>query len=326
MHPQFPLWQFIVESVQHGKAVMLMYVLESNGSSPGRQGFGMAVNASSEMKGSIGGGIMEHKFVEMAKALLAKGQKEYRQVVQQFHDKEAATDQSGMICSGDQTIFLYLLQKADLSDLKRLRTSLEQNKNGTLELSEQGLRFFDDTPTTDFLFEKKLDGSFIYREKTGYKNKLFVAGGGHCSLALCRMMSDMDFYIHVFEERNALNTLEQNNYAHEKTIVESYRQLEELIPGGTNHYIVLMTFGYRTDDIAIRALLQKDFRYFGILGSGKKIGKMFSGYIAEGISEERLKRIYAPIGLAIHSQTPGEIAVSIAAQIIQVKNGVMNDE
>ena len=128
------------------------------------------------------------------------------------------------------------------------------------------------------------------------------------------------FYIHVFEERTALNTLEQNNYAHEKTIVDSYQQLEELIPGGKNHYMVLMTFGYRTDDMAIRALLQKDFRYFGILGSGKKMEKMFSGYIADGISEERLKKIHAPIGLAIHSQTPGEIAVSIAAQIIQVKN------
>jgi xanthine dehydrogenase accessory factor len=213
------------------------------------------------------------------------------------------------------------VQHADWKQVQNLMASLLQNKNGTLELTAKGVRFEDEVPEVDFLFEKDKSSEFIYREKTGYKNKLIIAGGGHCSLALSRIMSDMDFYIHVFEERAALNTLEENSYAHEKSIVESYQELETLIQDGKNHFMVLMTFGYRTDDLAIRALLQKDFGYFGILGSGKKIEKMFSGYIAEGISEERLKKIYAPIGLAIHSQTPGEIAVSIAAQIIQVKNG-----
>ena len=228
---------------------------------------------------------MEHKFVEMAKALLAKGEKDYQQVVRQYHDKEAAINQSGMICSGDQTIFLYQLQHEDVKQVQNLMESLLQNKNGTLELTAKGVRFDNDVPEHDFLFEKDQPSIFMYREKTGYKNKLFVAGGGHCSLALCRMMSDMDFYIHVFEERAALNTLDQNGYANETTILNSYQQLEELILGGKNQYMVLMTFGYRTDDTAIRALLQKDFRYFGILGSSKKIEKMFSGYIAEGISE-----------------------------------------
>jgi xanthine dehydrogenase accessory factor len=96
--------------------------------------------------------------------------------------------------------------------------------------------------------------------------------------------------------------------------------LRELIPSGPHHFVVIMTVGYRTDDIAIRALWDKQFRYFGVLGSQSKIEKMFADYRAEGIPDEKLKAIHAPVGLAIHSQTPEEIAVSIAAEIIQIKN------
>jgi xanthine dehydrogenase accessory factor len=85
--------------------------------------------------------------------------------------------------------------------------------------------------------------------------------------------------------------------------------------------MVVMSFGYRSDDIAVRALLGKRFNYFGILGSKNKIEKMFAEYSAEGLANE-LKNIHAPVGIPIASQTPEEIAVSIAAEIIRVKNSV----
>lgn len=70
MHKQLPTWQLIQYSLQQKIEVMLLYVLESKGSSPGRQGFMMTVNANGEISGSLGGGIMEHKFVELAKSKL----------------------------------------------------------------------------------------------------------------------------------------------------------------------------------------------------------------------------------------------------------------
>jgi xanthine dehydrogenase accessory factor len=133
-------------------------------------------------------------------------------------------------------------------------------------------------------------------------------------------MSMMDFYIHLFEDREELNTVEANHYAHEKTIVKDYSELGTLIPSGENNYVVVMTFGYRTDDIAVRALMNKGFKYFGLLGSKKKIGRMFDDYKKEGIDEAALNKIHSPIGIQIKSQTPEEIAVSIAAEIIKVKN------
>lgn len=307
-------------SLQQSIPAMLMYVLESNGSSPGRQGFAMAVNANGAMAGSIGGGIMEHKFVEMAKERLKSNGDKLPAIKKQVHDKSAAKDQSGMICSGDQMILLYTVSSADIPQIEKIIACLFKNACGTLELSPAGLEFSNEVTATDYSFSINSQTDWLYTEKLGYKNHLYIIGGGHCALALSKLMSSMDFYIHLYDDRNTLNTIEQNQYVHEKKILEDYNDLKDIVSPGDHHYVVVMTMGYRTDDLSIKALLGKSFAYFGVLGSRKKIEKLFSDYIAEGISEDVLRQIHAPIGLAINSRTPEEIAISIAAEIIQVKN------
>ena len=315
-------WKLINSSLDNGVAVMLLYVLESSGSSPGRQGFFMAINEKGNMEGSIGGGIMEHKFVEMAKEKLLAQSYEPRatSLRKQLHDKSAAKNQSGMICSGEQTILLYRVQESDAATIQNIITSLEQNKNGTLHLFSSGINFSTTVPEKDFHFAMRSEEDWEYAEKTGFKNQLFIIGGGHCALALSKLMRSMDFYIRVYDDRKELKTMLENNAAQEKHFVHDYSALKELISSGSGHYVVIMTMGYRTDDRAIRALLQKELRFLGVLGSQTKIKKMMNEYRADGIKEELLQRIHAPAGLLVKSQTPEEIAVSIAAQIIQVKN------
>lgn len=329
MKKQISIWKFIKKSFEENVPVMLLYVLESSGSSPGRQGFFMAVNANKKMEGSIGGGIMEHKFVEMAKERLAvdSWQLADSEIRKQIHDKAAGKNQSGMICSGEQTILIYRIQEKDISQIEKIIAALEENlptgqagKNDTLYLSPEGILFEDGLPAKDFEFNLKSEEDWTYTEKIGYKNHLYIIGGGHCALAFSKLMSAMDFYIHLFEDRQGLNTMEANNYIHEKKIVKDYSELKTLIPSGKNNYVVVMTFGYRTDYIAVKALMNKDFKYFGLLGSKNKIKKTFSDYRKEGVSDEVLKKIHSPIGIQIKSQTPEEIAVSIAAEIIKVKN------
>lgn len=319
MQKSFLIWDFINKNLQQSIAVMLLYVLESKGSSPGRQGFFMAVNANGEMEGSVGGGIMEHKFVEMAKERLKLGKLESG-VKKQVHDKSAANNQSGMICSGEQTILLYPLQEKDSNTIEKIIQSLEENKNGTLVLSPNSLRFSEVIPENDFEFIFQSEENWIYKEKTGHKNKLFIIGGGHCSVAFSKLMRTMDFYVQVYDDRENLKTMLGNEDVHEKHFIKDYSALNDKIPSGANHYIVIMTFGYRTDDIALKALLNKKFKYIGVLGSKKKMEKLFEDYRLEGIDEAILQRIHTPIGLDIKSQTPEEIAVSIAAEIIKVKN------
>lgn len=81
-----------------------------------------------------------------------------------------------------------------------------------------------------------------------------------------------------------------------------------------------MSFGYRTDDIILRRLINKNFKYIGMLGSKEKIATLFANMMADNFDKDRLVKVFAPIGVAIKSETAYEIAISVAAQIISVKN------
>lgn len=322
MQKQLAIWSLVRNSIREKVDVMLLYVLESSGSSPGRGGFFMAVNANGQMKGSIGGGIMEHKFVELAKIRLLEGSNTVS-IHKQVHDKLAPANQSGMICSGEQTVLLYKIKPGELEIVNEIICACEENKIGFLHLSNAGIKF-NNIPgvigTSLIMDDDYLD--WHYTEQVGYINHLYIVGGGHCALALSKTMQYMDFYIHLIDDRTALNTFEENAYANEKKIVENYSVVENMIKSGMNIYVVIMTMGYRTDDLAIRALKGKKFKYFGVLGSTKKMEKMFADYRREGMEEAWLSTISAPAGLPIKSQTPEEIAISIAGEIIKVKNSV----
>ncbi len=184
----------------------------------------------------------------------------------------------------------------------------------------------DQIPDADYQFTKQSDTDWRYREKLGYKNQLAIIGGGHCALALSELMSRMDFYVRVFDDRPDLHTMVQNQAAHETIVVTDYSELAARIPAGRHQYVVVMTMGYRTDDLVIRTLLGTEFAYVGVLGSKTKVATLLAAYRAEGLDDAWLKRMHAPIGLAINSQTPEEIAVSIAAEIIRVKNRGVEDQ
>lgn len=316
---ELKLWQFILAQAKKNIDVILLCVLYSKGSSPGRQGFKMAVTAT-DMMGSIGGGIMEHKFVEMAKQMLQKEER-YTWLKHQHHNKTEPANQSGMICSGEQIIFVYPVEKKDLQSIEILIHNLAERQNGTLKITDEGINFYSNIPAQDFSFEKKSETEFVYKEKTGLRNTLYIIGAGHCSLALSRLMSEFDFKIILIDDRDGLNTFLQNNFVHEKIIVRDYNSITNHIIPGDNVYVVVMTIGYRSDSLVVNLLLPYEFKYMGVLGSKVKIETLRTEWKSLGLDEKALQHIHAPIGINIKSQTPEEIAVSIVAQIIDVKNG-----
>jgi len=312
------LWQFILKQLEQKQPVIFMCVLESVGSSPGRQGFKMAVTEN-DMCGSVGGGIMEHKFVELAKDMLKNGVDETL-VKRQIHSKSAASNQSGMICSGEQTLAVYLVKTADAPVIQKIIASLETNQSLVSLFSPLGFSISPDGKQTEqFAFKKQSDTEFLFTERTGYSHRIHIIGGGHCALAFSELMSKLHFYISVYDDRHDLNTMEQNTFAHQKQVVD-YEHIGELIPESENEFVVIMTFGYRTDGIVLRQLIHKKFRYMGMLGSRNKIEKMLQELRSEGVEESKIEALHAPVGIPIHSQTPEEIAISIAAEIIKVKN------
>lgn len=318
MKKKLAVWEFILKNLQNRVSTLLLYVIESKGSSPGRQGFFMAIDSFGQLEGSIGGGIMEFKFVELAKQIL-KEEQDALLVKRQVHDKESGANKSGMICSGEQTLLVYSLSTSDIEFVQQIVETLQKNKNGLLSFSPTGLHFtenFSNLQPYYFLSEE----DWLYTEKIGYHHHLYIIGGGHCSLSLSNLMAQMDYYITVIDNRKALNTMERNLSAHKKIIVSDFDQVNEIVPSGDHIFVVVMTFGYRTDDEVVRALFGKRFKYFGLMGSRTKVDKMFETYRNENISPEELEQIHSPIGIPIHSKTTEEIAVSIAAEIIREKN------
>jgi len=320
VNKDFEIWQFAAERLRRKESVMLLVVAESSGSSPGRQGFKMIV-AADKITGSIGGGVMEVRLVKQAELKIKNEKlKSNSEIVEQVHRKSSANS-SGMICSGRQTVIFYRLDSTHLKIVREIIRTLKKQSSKILEISNFKFQISNSQAKDfDFKFERSGENEFLYREKLGFKNRLFIVGGGHCALALSEIMSKMDFYITLFDDRPNLNTLEKNEFVHAKQIIESYAQIDEFIPAGANHFVVVMTLGYKTDEIAIRRLLDVNFKYFGVLGSRAKMATLLSNLKKEGYAEERLNQIRTPIGLSINSRTPEEIAISIAAEIIAVKN------
>ncbi len=302
---------------------MLLIVAESSGSSPGREGYKMTVAEDGELCGSIGGGVMEVRLAEAVKLRMENG--EWRigsEVVEQIHQKNSE-QASGMICSGRQTVIFKMLTPENADAVRLIIDTLENRTAAFLTITSSDFNVLPSTfgtPSEHFQFERSHETEFNYRETLGPKNLLYIIGGGHCALALSEMMSRLNFQISIFDDRPELNTLEKNRFAHEIMIIDSYERIGEFVPSGADVYVVVMTLGYASDEIVIRSLLDKDFKYFGVLGSKAKMAVLLKALENEGFAPNKLDKIHTPIGLPINSHTPEEIAVSIAAEIISVKN------
>lgn len=305
------VWKFILDKLSGAQQVMLLYVLESEGSSPGRQGFKMAVAADGTFCGTIGGGIMEHKLVEKAKVMLLQGISAVS-VMRQHHDKEHASNQSGMICSGSQLNAFIPLTITDKLTVEKIIASEKTH----IQFSPNGLQVADECVTG---LHYKTDTDWLYSEAIDQQPVIHIIGGGHVGLALSELMHFLGFYIKLYDDRPELNTIAANSFAHEKHII-NYDAIASHFIDVENDYAVIMTIGYRTDKTVLKQLLNKTFFYLGLLGSEHKIKMLIKELEEEGFLSQSLKKIHTPIGINIFSKTTKEIAVSIAAEIICEKN------
>ncbi len=314
------VWQFILDKLSGAQNVMLLYVLESEGSSPGRQDFKMAVAANGTFFGTIGGGIMEHKLVEKAKSMLLQNERSVL-LMRQHHDKEHTNNQSGMICSGSQLNAFIPLTIADKLTIEKIiaACSVLRTEKKSIQLSPNGLQVIDAHATG---LHYKTDEDWHYTEAINQQPVIHIIGGGHVGLALSELMNFLDFYIKLYDDRPELNTIAANSFAHEKHIV-NYDSITSHFIDVENDYAVIMTIGYRTDKTVLKQLLNKPFFYLGLLGSDHKIKMLLRELEAEGFSSQSLKNIHTPIGINIFSKTANEIAVSIASEIIREKNKEM---
>ena len=314
-HSELKLWTFIDEQLKLEQKCMLLTVVNHEGSSPGRTGFKMAVGVDFSFWGSIGGGIMEHKLVDLAhKQLLSSHPKSW--LKKQIHQASVAKDKSGMICSGEQTVVLTPLQASDQKAVQQIIEALKSHHECYLQLTPKGIKVMGKWPKGS-TFTYSDDNAWNYQEKIGYRDFLHIIGGGHISLALSELANALDFHVSVYDDRPQLHTLQLNQFAHQIEQVD----YDRLPPFTTaqKQYLVVMSFGYRTDAQILKQLYPQEFDYFGLLGSTAKLEVLLEELQQDGLSKQWLNHIQAPAGVSISSQTPMEIAVSIAASLIMAR-------
>jgi xanthine dehydrogenase accessory factor len=304
-------WKEIKQEIGKVDSVIVLCVVESIGSSPGRQGFKMLVTRDS-IYGSIGGGFMEHKLVELSKSKLKEG-RFTPFIKRQVHQSNIPEDKSGMICSGEQTIAFVYVDKSDLGVVNAINEG-----KAVLSVSESGLAISESVLEGRYQYDAKEWG---YLERLNFQNHVVIIGGGHVGLALSKTMYDLDFSVTIIDNRDYLNTMEGNQYASVKKVVD-YNDISTHVPEGENVYLVLASFGFKTDKVCVQNLLGKNLKYFGVMGSQEKMRQLIDELKEEGYSKSEFDSLYTPIGVPIGSKTPAEIAISIAAEIIGVKNRV----
>jgi xanthine dehydrogenase accessory factor len=150
----------------------------------------------------------------------------------------------------------------------------------------------------------------------GDENHLYIFGGGHISQCLAPLALATGFFVTVIEDRPEF----ENNVSNVRYTICNSDKYENEINLMGHEYAVICTRGHKTDDAALRFCLSKKLRYIGMIGSTGKVKILFEKLKEEGYTERELKKVYAPIGLDIASSVPSEIAVSIMAEILLIKN------
>jgi len=160
----------------------------------------------------------------------------------------------------------------------------------------------------------------IYIEPIEKMKRLYIFGAGHTGEALAKISASLDFDIYVIDDRKEyINNIKMQGL---NKMSLSYKDALPSLPFDHNTYVVIMTYEHSYDRDILAFCLKQPFAYLGMIGSKRKIEltkKMFiEGKLA---TLEELEKVDMPMGLPIHAEGPQEIAISILAKLIEVKNG-----
>ena len=163
------------------------------------------------------------------------------------------------------------------------------------------------------------DGIRIYRERIGGRKKLYICGGGHVSMPIIRIGKMIGFTVTVLEDRPKFADNARAAGA-DRVFCEPFGDGLARITGDEDSWFVIVTRGHRYDTECLECILRKRHAYVGMMGSRRRVAIVKDQLHQKGVSRELLDSVHTPIGLKIGAETPEEIAVSIMAEIIQVKN------
>ncbi len=262
---------------------------------------------------------MELELVVRARRVLA-GQAFEPEIVTLHHRKTGEGTKSGMICSGSQTNLYFLCDPVrDLPPITEAGQLLESGSPGRLSLGRAGfsVRACEPDLSRAQLSLDAASSEWVYTEELFNRKRIAIIGGGHCSVALSRVMRQLDYDVLVYDTREQVATAQTNPFANHLEVVSDYRETGGRIPFPEATPVVVMTSDFKSDSRGLRGALDHPFPFVGVMGSRSKIKAIFECLRGEGVADERLADLKAPVGLPMRSGTPEEIAVSVAAQILR---------
>lgn len=304
----------ILEKIRdNNEPMVLVTIIDTKGSAPRHNGSKMLVSQRGIVEGTVGGGRGEYNSVILANKVLEEKKFTIMDVARLGDDPK----ESLMICGGVNKLMLQYL------DEKTRKTYLD-----VLSINNQGHGAMVRTDLTSGYSElvdiesPKVEGYF-YDLVTPAEN-LLILGGGYVGYAIYELASILGFEVTVFDDRAEFI---ENARFPKATRLESGEFIELIDSYQFNDYtyVTIVTRGHLQDGECVKAIIRKDYRYLGLIGSRRKVALIMEDLEKSGYSAEEIEKVHAPIGLDIGAETPEEIAVSIMAEIIGVKYGKKNE-
>lgn len=326
----------VLQALKRGENVVLCSILASSGSAPRGAGAKMAVFPDGTTRGTIGGGAVERITAEQAMELFETG----ASYCQAFCLAPSQVNDIGMICGGNVFVYFRFFDHENAQDTALVETILELLEGGQdawlVSRMEQGritaMGTFDEAHGLRFaeldtqMLRPWLTSSAVYHkgepsyyvEPISRAGRVYIFGGGHVGKALTPVLANVGFRVTVFDNRE--DFAKPENYpAAEQVIFGDYYHIDENVHITSRDYVVIMTPGHQADREVLLQAMRTPACYVGCIGSRHKIAATNRYLMDNGIPEAALSHIHAPIGLPIFAETPEEIAISIAAELIRCR-------
>jgi len=314
--------------------LVLCCIISSSGSTPRGSGAKMALFCDGSTFGTVGGGAVEYESIRLAREALAQR----RAFSHGFELSPSQFADIGMICGGRVTIYFQFFAGGDERAIAMLGEAVSlcsRRENAWLvfKISSDGVRGMGIYREGSGLsFAEGIDEAAVlplcqsravltdgepayYAEPLSRAGRVYVFGGGHVSQELVPVISRVGFSAIVFEDREAFAARELFPEA-DDVLLGDFSNISEKLSITSDDYVVIMTRGHQADFELLAQALRTEAAYIGVIGSRHKIAVTNERLLNAGIPEAALARIHTPIGLPIGAETPAEIAISVAAELI----------
>ena len=310
--------------LESGEELVMVTVTASSGATPRGAGARMLVGRNGRICGTIGGGAVEYRSEQIARNVL-ESKSSYG------HDFSLTRDDVqnlGMICGGACNVFFHYLPAGDAGAIALAQEAEARFARGEdvwmiSDIAAGGkLSLADRTDTalaghlTRHPHRLQEEGRDLYIEQISTSGRVYVFGGGHVAQELVAVLQHVGFRCVVMDDREEF-TKPQLFPTAEEIILGDFRRISDYCTIGSEDYVCVMTRGHAYDTVVQAQVLKCRPAYCGVIGSRQKAAGVRKVLQEEyGLSEEELNGVTTPIGLSIKAETPAEIAISIAAQMI----------